>query len=181
MINKIKHILSGVPFETHADMENYITLLAIASNINGYNDKIPLFVIESSSNGCGKSELARAVISIGGNRGVLSLPIDEESVANIMISIIDSESDVYCFDNVKHKVNSDSISRVIDGELTYRMLGTKDYETRSIKKLFILTGINVQLSSDLERRCVRIKLNGNKIGRWFGFSINALSEAVGGE
>lgn len=174
----IKQALLGLPFATETDMENYVRLLKIAKDVEGYGGRIPLFVITSNGQGCGKTELAKTALHIGGNRGLMVLPRSEEAVMSMMISIVDSNRHVYCFDNVKGVVDSNALSSVVSGELTYRLLGKNTYETKAVKKLFILNGNDVKLSDDLERRAVRICMDKKKIGIGFGFSMNDIAEAV---
>ena len=161
----IETLLSGVPFDSEQDRCNYIKLLdAAKKKSNG------LFIIESNGQGCGKTHLARAALFVANNR---ECPVHVYSPINF---VFNTEDHAVCFDNVKITVGDQSIEQAVDGTLAVRKLGSAQFNP--VGKLVIITGNNVRLSEDLERRATRIRLDKSKMNIGFGFSMNAIAEAV---
>lgn len=161
-------LLDGYAFATPQDRENALWAALWASQARNSKDEImspfrpPLVVIEGNSGD--RQRLASELNKLAGQDGKRSGPPkgnDLDMIAGLWLSIA-------WFDGVS-RINggmSQRLSHFISAEKwTFRLRGMQKSRTVGLYCLTVLTGVKVELSQDLMRRAVFIRLvSGSKFG-----------------
>jgi hypothetical protein len=134
--------------------------------INGFE---PVFVIEAPSPGTGKTLLAEVLAYP--SRGTLLEAMsegrnDEEMRKRITAKLIKSPTHVF-IDNVRHQIAYSSLASAITaGMWEDRILGASRTVRVPVTSTWVITGNNPSLSSEMARRCVRIRLDTGREQPW---------------
>jgi putative DNA primase/helicase len=129
----------------------------------------PVFVIEAPSPGTGKTLLAQALAYPSTGRLLEAMSEgrnDEEMRKRITAKLIKSPTHVF-IDNVRHQIAYSSLASAITaGIWEDRILGGSRTVQVPVTSTWVITGNNPSLSSEMARRCVRIRLDTGREQPW---------------
>lgn len=165
----LDEILCDFPFRDDASRANSISLLLQPFARPIIDGPTPLHNITAPTPGTGKSLLA----------GALSLPFypegpmvmaagkDEDEWRKRITSVLSGAASHVLIDNIKAPLISGSLASVLTARLwTDRLLGTNNTVTLPNRQVWIATGNNVVIDSELARRCCWIRLDAGEERPW---------------
>lgn len=149
-------------FEQGFDRTNAIALALLPFVRQMIQGPTPGHLIEASTPGSGKGLLAKILLLPSLGKPPHATPFaeaEEERRKNLMAALIEGRP-VTLIDNLKGKVDS----AVLEGMLTSdmwqdRLLGVTGTAYAPNKTTWVFTGNNADLSLDMARRCLRIRLD----------------------
>lgn len=123
----------------------------------------PMFVVDASTPGSGKTKAATALGSLmtGRHEGVTPFagPNDDELRKRLMAGVLSGQR-FHCLDNLTGFFKSAVLAGVLtSGRLTDRKLGVSSPIDGECKALMTATANNVSLDADLLRRTVRVRID----------------------
>lgn len=156
-------LFSDFGFEDQASRENHIACLitvAIRPTIRGL---IPMFVYDKPVQGAGASLLAKLITQITTGRPptMTDSPkkASEEEWNKLIIGLLREGRALNIFDNVEGDMYSSALASVLTAEYYGgRLLGKNETVRYPNRSVWIANGNNIQITHDLPRRCVWIRL-----------------------
>lgn len=158
-----EEMLIDFPFASIADRDNIIALFVLPYAREFIQGPTPNHLIESSMNGSGKGKLGNAVLRpfTGRALGVVPDPHDERELAKEITTQLMEGKQVVMFDNFT-TLNSPSLAALWTSEIwDKRILGGQQAANIEIRTVWVMTGKNVQMSTEMTRRCLRSRLTPN--------------------
>jgi len=156
-------VLVDFPFASTADRDNAVALFVLPYARELIEGITPNHLVESSMNGSGKGKLANALIRpfLGRALGTVSDPHDERELAKEITTQLAEGKPVVLFDNFS-TLNSPSLAALWTSEIwDKRMLYTQQTANIEIRTIWVMTGKNVQMKTEMARRCLRSRLTPN--------------------
>jgi len=156
-------MLADFPFITSHDRANYLGALLTPLLRPMVPPPYKLVVIGAPQRGSGKSLLAWVMRELHGGVFKSEFPTNDDERRKVITSTLDATSaPVVQFDNVTGVLKSS----VLDGLLTSaewsdRLLGASTMLTLRNDRLWVVTGNNVHIGGDLERRTLWVTINAN--------------------
>lgn len=153
--------VSGFPFVTDHDRANYLGCLLVPLLRILVPPPYKMLIIGAPQRGSGKTLLADVMRSVHGGVFRSEIPSEEDERRKVITSVLDSTSaPVVVFDNVSGVLKSS----VFDGLLTSaewsdRRLGVNVTVELPNDRLWVVTGNNVHIGGDLERRVLWCTIN----------------------
>ena len=150
------------PFESEIDKTNFLGFLLTCFCRDMIRGSTPLFLVESSQPGVGKTKLSDIVYRAAfGENGVSSISEGikpEDMHKQLTSSMLEGKSGIR-FDNLKHGLDSPDLARLLTEEYWHdRMLGTNKNAIVKVNQIFSATGNNPTLSTEMARRIINIRL-----------------------
>ena len=167
----LNDMLFDFPFVSEADKANYLATLLLPFMRRMITSCTPLHLVEAPSIGSGKSLLCSLIaLILTGKGGVAStFPVDEtEQLKRITSELILGRS-LVLLDNASEnrKLASPHLAAVLTGqEWSDRILGKSEMVTQPNQSVWLMTGNNPQLSLEIARRCVRIRIASKTVEPW---------------
>jgi putative DNA primase/helicase len=164
----IDELLWDFPFLDHKEKANAITVLIEPFARELIKGATPMRLIEAPEPGSGKSLLANLLIEPSCSRaGLISqCATDEEWNKSIIAQLMQNYA-VILIDNVKIALDSGSLAAVLTSELYGgRLLGTNITRQWPNKALWLATGNNPTMTTEIARRTIRIRLNPKQEQPW---------------
>lgn len=160
-VKRISYMLQDFAFVTPSDRANYIGLMLTPLLRTLAPPPYKLGAIGAHQPGSGKTYLARALTSIHGGLFHSELPGDEAELIKTVTTILDVQtSPVVVFDNVTGLVRSPALAGLLTSPTFQgRRLGSTALVEADNDRLWILTGNNVALGGDLQRRSLRVMID----------------------
>ncbi len=155
-------LLDGFPFNAEADKANAIGLLLTPFARQMIEGQVPLHVIDSPQAGTGKSLLASVihVVATGRNAPTGVERFDQSEAHKAITAILLEGPPIVLLDNVVRHLMSGPFSAALTAEVwTDRVLGQSKMVTVENRAIWIATGNNLTLSSELRRRAVGIRID----------------------
>lgn len=121
----------------------------------------PLYLIDASKRGAGKSLLARVshLIATGLDAAMIKLPKMEDEIEKQIVSLLSMGSPVFIWDNVTGNIDRDSLNSLLTStRYQGRILGKSKMTALPNKALWVMTGNNVDMNGDIYRRVAWIRL-----------------------
>lgn len=156
-----KEVLIDFPFASTADRDNAVSLFLLPFCRDLIDGPTPNHLIEASMPGSGKGKLADATLlpSVGSDLGLITPPRDEDEWRKQITSALIAGKQVILIDNVIHRLDSSALAAAWTGNVwDDRILGQKEKANIPIRCVWVMTGNNIAVSTELARRCVRIRL-----------------------
>jgi len=101
-----------------------------------------------------------SIIATGGVTPASAMPSNSEEMGKTITALLASGTNMIFFDNINHGVDSGELASAITSpEYKARILGKSELVDTEVRCIWTLTGNNVQLSSEILRRCVLIDLD----------------------
>jgi hypothetical protein len=122
---------------------------------------VPLFAVDATTAGTGKSRLVDAAtrIAYGHDAARTSMPEDDDEMRKRITAIVLEGDPAVCVDNIRHVVNLPSLEAVLTS-VTWkdRMLGANRLVSAPHRTCWWLTANNVAFTGDLGRRTLHVRL-----------------------
>ena len=166
----LDEMLGDFPFEGEADRAHALALVLQPFVREMIDGPTPLYAIDASSPGSGKSLLAQCatLIAHGDERSLLPPTDSEEEIRKRVFASLQESTPVVQIDNQRRTLNSGVLAAVLTAYPTWkdRRLGVSETVGLPVRNTWIVTGNNLQLSEELNRRTVRIRLVPNQGRPW---------------
>lgn len=165
-------VFSDFPFATESDFTHLIAILITGVMREMVDGPTPLFIINATSPGSGKSLLAELIslILTGTSSEARSIPKSEDEIRKSITSELIRGPRLILFDNADQeagKIHSPTLAAVLTSTIwTDRILSQSKMTSVENRALWMLTGNNVSLTSELHRRSVQIKLEPSTSKPW---------------
>jgi len=153
-VKMVMSMIGDFPFVTDHDRANYLGCLLVPLIRAMVPPPYKLLIIGAPQRGSGKSLLAQIMRQIHGGVFRSEMPREEEELRKVITTILDGTSaPIVQFDNVSGGLKSSTF----DGLLTSptwsdRRLGATAQVTMPNDRLWVVTGNNVAIGGDMDRR-----------------------------
>jgi len=154
-------VLVDFPFASTADRDNAVALFLLPFVRDMIDGPTPNHLAEASMPGSGKGKLVDALLlpSVGADLGLITPPRDDDEWRKQITSALIAGKQVILIDNVIHRLDSSALSAAWTGNIwDDRILGQKEKANIPIRCVWVMTGNNIAVSTEIARRCVRIRL-----------------------
>ena len=165
-------LLADFPFTGEAERATAIAALLLPFVRRMIEAPTPLHLIEAPVQGSGKSLLARliALVAAGGGISPIVLNSNEEETQKALAAELARGRQIIIIDNVEtssHPLNSPALAAIAT-ETTFanRRLGQSEMMELPNRCLWLVTGNNVRLSTDLVRRFIRCRIDPQNERPW---------------
>lgn len=163
-----KKTVKGEEIEDHASEANAIATLITPVLRGMISGPIPLALLDKPQQGSGATLLAEIVAIIAtGIATMTTAPKSDEEWEKKILSLLLTGRAVLIFDNIEGRFYAPSLASVLTS--TYyegRILGRSEMASVPQRATWIATGINLQLSGDLPRRCYWVRMDPKMARPW---------------
>jgi hypothetical protein len=166
---KIGELLHDFPFSGEPEMVHAVSLLLspfVRSMISG---PVPVYIIEAPSPGTGKTLLAQVLAypSIGMLPEAMSEGRNDEEMRKRITAKMMRFPTYTLIDNIRNHIAYSSLASAITStHWEDRILGASRTVRLRVMSTWVITGNNPSLSSEMARRCVRIRLDTGQEQPW---------------
>lgn len=165
----MEEVLSDFPFQAKADLANAIGLMVQTFVRAAIAGPTPMTIVDAPTQGTGKSLLAKvcAYPALGRSVPSVNAPCGEEEWQKALISMLQAGRPIILIDNISRRVDSDSLAAALTSEdVEGRILGASRMASFPVRCTWIGTSNNAQLSPDIARRTVSIRLDAGVEKPW---------------
>jgi hypothetical protein len=160
-LDALREVVCDFPFarpeHESAWLAGLLTMLARPA-IDG---PVPLFAVDATTAGTGKGRLVNAAahIALGHDIASTALPKDDDEMRKRITAVALDGDPAVCIDNVRRPVNVPSLESLLTTQVWKdRVLGLSKNVTVAVRSVWWLTANNVELTGDLPRRTLHIRL-----------------------
>ena len=159
------------PFVSESDRAHWLAALILPFVRRMIAGPTPLHFVEAPCNGAGKSLLCDVISIIVTGRACNSktLPVQEEEAAKTFTAELLKAQPIILLDNQNErtKLNSPALASVLTTEhWSGRLLGQSKMLTLPNRALWMMTGNNPNVSTEISRRCLRIRIDPRRDRAW---------------
>ena len=154
-------LLVDFPFQSPADRAHALAALLLPFVKPMIRGLSPIHLIEAPAIGSGKSLLAKLahIIATGKNAPVTTMGRDEEETRKKITSLLATGTRIVIIDNVVGGISSANLAAAITSDIWKdRWLGTQKMPELPNSAIWFFTGNNPDLSLEIARRCIRIRI-----------------------
>lgn len=154
-------VLVDFPFLSASDRAHALAALLIPFVKPMIRGVCPIHLIEAPAIGSGKSLLAKLVhlIAAGASAPMTTMGRDEEETRKKITSLLAAGARIVIVDNVVDGVSSSNLAAAVTSEVWKdRWLGTQEMPELPNNAIWFFTGNNPDLSLEIARRCIRIRI-----------------------
>ena len=166
----LTEMIADFPFgEDVASRANALALLLTPLLRPAIAGSIPLAIIDSPQQGCGKTLLAEVTaLLVTGRRGVVRpAPSSAEEFRKAITTTLSEGTIIVIFDNIDMRLNDPSLAAVLTADTwSDRILGRTESVSLPNRAVWIATGNNLQVGADLARRSYLIRLDARMARPW---------------
>jgi hypothetical protein len=182
----LDHLLVDFPFVGQSDRAHAVALLFLPFVRRMIKGPTPIHLVEAPSVGSGKSLLADVIhrIATGTEAEVTTMGRDDEETRKKITSVLSAGKPIVLIDNIKTALDSADLAAAITSEIWQdRLLGQTKIIWLPNRSVWVVTGNNPNLSLEIARRCVRIRILPKEERPWLrdNFKHPQLKLWVGGE
>lgn len=164
-------LLVDFPFVDASDKAHMLAALLLPFARRLVEGTTPIHLVEAPAAGTGKGLLVSVlfVLATGKSAEAGTLPREEDEVRKKLTSELLAGRPILALDNAdpKHRVDSAALAAATTTEFWVdRLLGQTRSMTLANRAVWMLTGNNVRLSTELARRCVRIRIDAGTDRPW---------------
>lgn len=162
-------LLGDFPFVTPSDAANAVALLMLPVVRDLIDGPTPLHLIEAPSPGTGKGLLSQVLLGLAHGRSIsgMSETGDAEEWRKRLTSLFISGRPVVLIDNVRIPLDSAPLAAALTlDSWEDRLLGANRVAHIPIRVVWVATGNNPIMSSEIARRTIRIRLDANQAQPW---------------
>jgi hypothetical protein len=172
----IQKTICDFPFVTQADRTNALAFAFTPFARDLIETATPLGDVEATSPGTGKGLLVDALLipSIGRNTAVMTQWGDEEECRKRITAVLKTGKAAVLLDNVTKPLNSGTFAGALTAlDWEDRMMATHETRSFPVRCVWLMTANNPVMSTEIARRCVRIRLDAKCERAWqrTGFSV----------
>jgi hypothetical protein len=164
----IGEVFADFPFVSEADRANYYALL-LTPLVRHLVDNVPLALLDSPQKGTGKTLLADALglVHEGMPPTKWTVPYSQETWEKILTTILLSGSAISIFDNLEGVLHAPVLAKLLtSAEHSDRAMRTHAEMRIPNATMFLVTGNNIRVAGDLDRRCYRIRIDARMPHPW---------------
>lgn len=165
----LNELLGDFPFKSSSDRAHVVAALILPFARALIQGPTPLHYMGAPTVAAGKTLLADLVriVTVGDHFGTTTLTSNEGDTRKKLTAVLRSGAQTIHIDNVCGGIRSAELAAMITAEVwSDRLLGTSDMVYLPNRALWIMTGTNLNLSLEIARRCLRIRLNPNCERPW---------------
>ena len=154
--------LGDFPFVEESSRSHAIATLLSHVLRNRIDGPTPLFAVDAPTAGSGKSLLVESIglVATSSSPATMSLPRKDDDLRKQITSVLLNGSPVVLLDNVTHTLESGVLAAALTSRnWSDRLLGKSETVSVPNSCLWIATGNNLQLGSEIARRTVWIRLD----------------------
>lgn len=158
----LNELLGDFPFKAPSDRAHVVAALILPFVRAMIQGPTPLHYIGAPTVAAGKSLLADVVriVTVGDDFGTTTLTTNEGDTRKKLTAVLRSGAQTIVIDNVRRGIQSAELAAAITADIWGdRLLGTSDMVRLPNRALWIATGTNLNLSLEIARRSLRIRLN----------------------
>jgi hypothetical protein len=155
-------LLVDFPFTADSDRAHAVAAILLPFARRMFAGPTPIHLLEAPSPGSGKSLLADliSIIALGETAGATTLTRDENETRKKITALLARGRAVISIDNVEGGLSSSQVASAITTEKwDDRILGLSQMVTPPNRALWLISANNPNLSLEIARRCIRIRLN----------------------
>jgi hypothetical protein len=159
---KIRGIFDDVPFADEASWANCLAamLTPIMDRWLNTSQRFPIWLIDSPTQGSGKTSLAQAIGQISGDIRVIKYKSDEDELEKALGALYRAGAGTIILDNMTGYIDSNILSIITTSDrTTFRILGVSEVKTYFNDKIIIGTSNNATLGRDMADRMLGIRLD----------------------
>ena len=160
-IQKLLNVVDEFPFESPASKAVFVSAVLTIPARRHIAGAVPLFVVDASKSGSGKTLLARviAMIGTGTDQGLANSGANEAEFRKAITSFLLSGQPVMILDNQVGKLGGEALDRLLtSGKWMDRLLNHNLVVTLKNDIVTIVTSNNSQIVGDTGRRSLAIRL-----------------------
>lgn len=162
-------LLGDFPFVAPAERAHAVALLLLGFLRGMVDGPTPLHLIEKPTPGTGATLMVDAIATIltGAGASVMTEARDEDEWRKRLTAKLRQIPTLVLVDNLREKLDSAAAAAALTAPFWEdRVLGQSEMARLPIRCLWIATGNNPAVSSEMARRLVRIRLNANVERPW---------------
>jgi putative DNA primase/helicase len=160
-LRKILDVVQEFPFETTVGKSVFLAAVLTILARRSIDGAVPLFVVDASKSGSGKTLLARiiAILGSGSDPGLANTGANEAETRKVITSFLMSGQPVFVLDNQVGNLGGQAIDRLqTSGKWTDRLLNLNRVATLKNDIVTIATSNNAQIIGDTGRRTLLMRL-----------------------
>jgi hypothetical protein len=167
-VGVLNDVICDFPFDDPASHTNAIATI-ITPIIRPLIDGItPMALFDKPQPGTGASKLADVVSIIATGRTFMMSPLkDDDEWRKTITTLLLNSTPVITFDNLEQKLRSPSLAKLLTSDIWRdRILGKSEPVALDNRTVWMATGNNMRLNSDIARRCYKIRLDAKMSRPW---------------
>lgn len=157
----LDQLLYDFPFDSQASRANALAAMILPAVRFMIDGPTPANIIEAPTPGTGKSLLLKVlgIPYLGREPNMLPEPHNEAEWSKVMLSTLIQNPPFVMFDNINRSLKSTTLAMALTSRhFEARILGLSKNASLSLASCWFFTGNNIELSSEIARRSVRIRL-----------------------
>lgn len=165
----IEDLFGDFPFAGDADRAHAVALLLLPVVRDLIDGPTPLTLIDKPTAGTGASLLSNLVAYVVSGRepAVMTEARDEDEWRKRITATLRGSPEIILIDNLRRALDSGQLSALLTAsEWTDRILGVSETIRLPVRAVFVATGNNPAVSSEMSRRIVRIRLDAKRDRPW---------------
>ena len=154
--------LGDFPFVERSSRVHAIATLLSRVLRNRIDGPVPLFAVDAPTAGSGKTLLVESIgiITTGAAPAAMSLPRKDDELRKQITSVLLGGTPIVLLDNITHTLESGVLAAALTSRnWSDRLLGKSETVSVPNNCLWIATGNNLQLGTEISRRTVWIRLD----------------------
>ena len=158
----IQEPLTDFPFEGEADRAHAVALFLLGFVRHAIDGPTPNHLIDAPVPGTGKSLLGDVLLTpaYGSNKGIVTAANDDDEWRKRLTAQLVEGRPVINIDNVRRPLDSGTLAAALTASVWEdRRLGSTEMIRVPVRCVWVTTGNNVTLSTELARRTVRIRMD----------------------
>jgi hypothetical protein len=157
----IEELFYDFPFVSQSERANCVGLVILPFVRELIQGQVPFHLVESPTHGTGKSLLARVLTypALGRDIEFGTLPQSEDEFRKRITAVLIDNPSFVLFDNVSKVVSNQLAAAITSPAWTDRILGGPIMAHIPVKCIWLATGNNPILSSEIARRTIRIRMD----------------------
>jgi hypothetical protein len=160
----LDELLVDFPFVKDSDRAHALAAILLPFMERMIGGLAPIHLIEAPTQGSGKGLLASliGIVTNGSAPGGRTLPEDEDDIRKMITAELVTGRPIVLIDNLSEKrvLDSSALASVVTQPTwTDRILGVTKMLSLENHALWLMTGNNPQLSPEMSRRCIRLRID----------------------
>jgi hypothetical protein len=161
----INELIGEFPFVDRASKANKIAGMLTPVCRPAIDGSTPLQLLDATAPGSGKTLLSEvdSIVTTGRPGSLFSAPKDAAEWEKQLTTVLWRGSPVVVMDNVSGRLESEHLCRALTGQIySARIMRTQEQVDLPVCCSWVATGNNIQVDSDMARRCYWVRLNAKR-------------------
>ncbi len=155
------HLVRNFPFAAHKDRSAWLAGLLTPFVRHAFDEPVPLFLIDKNVPGIGGTLLYQitSTIATGTDQRLSFHQLNEDEASRLVTSVVQRGYQLAVFDDLYRPFGNHTLARVLSStHWSTRLLYSQNVAIYPLLTVFWASGNNVQLTSDVSRRVLPIRL-----------------------